>query len=128
MPRDCRPRSSTTTATARSMPRLTAMGLCPAAIARSPSLTRLCASTVAAGLAGLGRVLADQLDPDVLERVLELDLARDGETIVGDGGGAVPVVDDHVAAARAQSDPHRPGELLHAATQGFARRRVEFDP
>ena len=45
--RDWRRRDSTTLETARSMPRLTAIGLWPAATARRPSLTRLWASTVA---------------------------------------------------------------------------------
>src|SRR4029453_5905555 len=47
----------------------------------------------------------------------ELDLLGDGDTVVGDRGRAELLVQDDVAAARAQSDLDRVGERVDAVLQ-----------
>src|SRR5699024_11672712 len=46
----------------------------------------------------------DQLCADLLVRVLKLNLASDGDTIVGDGGGAPRLLQNNVATLRAEGD------------------------
>jgi hypothetical protein len=48
---------------------------------------------------------------------VELDLLGDGDAVVGDGGRAELLVEDDVAAARAERDLDRVGELVDAALQ-----------
>ena len=86
----CWPRASTTAATACSMPRLSAIGLAPAATLRSPSRTSAWASTVAVVVpspATSSVFLATSLTssaPELLVRVVELDLLGDAHPVVGD--------------------------------------------
>ena len=58
---------------------------------------------VTGDVVGLGGDLLHQLGAHVLERVLELDLPGDGDAVVGDGGGAELLLEDHVAALRARA-------------------------
>src|SRR6202011_5900928 len=53
---------------------------------------------VARDVVGLGGHLLRELGAEVLVRVVELDLAGDGDTVVGDGGSAEALADDDVAA------------------------------
>ena len=78
-------------------------------------------------LAGLERHLLHELRAHVLEAVGQLDLARDREPVVGDGGGAVAVLDHDVAAAGPQRHAHDARELVHAAAQRLAGVIVELD-
>jgi hypothetical protein len=72
--------------------RLRPIGLAPAATLRMPCLHHgLCqhgggGGAVTGDVVGLGGDLLHELGAHVLERVLELDLLRDGHTVVGDGG------------------------------------------
>jgi hypothetical protein len=70
---------------------------------------------------GLGGDLLGELRTHVLLRVLELDLAGDGDAVVGDGGAAVGLADDDVAAARAERHLDGVGQLVDAALEGAAR-------
>ena len=75
---------------------------------------------------GLGRHLLHQLGAEVLVRVVELDLAGDGDTVVGDGGGAELLVDDDVAALGADRHLDRVGKLVDAALEGATGVLVEL--
>ena len=57
---------------------------------------------VAGDVVGRGGDLAHQLGALVLEHVLDLDLAGDGDAVVRDRGRAELLVEDDVAAARAE--------------------------
>src|SRR3954449_12332461 len=74
---------------------------------------------------GLLRDLLDELGPDLLVRVLELDLLGDAHTIVGDGGRAPLLLEDDVAALGAQRDLDRVGELVHPSLEPAAGLLVE---
>ena len=82
---------------------------------------------VAGHVVGLLGDLLDQLSADLLVRVLELDLLGDAHTIVGDGGGAPLLLEDDVAAPRAQRHLDGVGEDVHAPLESAARLLVERD-
>ena len=128
-----RPRwTSTAAATAFSMPRLRPIGLAPAATLRRPSLDERLGQhgggggAVTGDVVGLGGDLLHELGAHVLEGVLELDLTGDGHTVVGDGGGAELLVEDDVAALRAERDLDGVGELVDAGLEGAAGVLVEL--
>ena len=75
----------------------------------------------------LGRDLLRQLRAEVLVRVLELDLAGDGHAVVRDRRGAPLLVDDDVAALRAERHLDGVRELVDAALQRIARCVVELE-
>ena len=81
--------------------------------------------TVTGDVVGLLRDLLDELGADLLVRVLELDLLGDAHTVVGDRGGAPLLLQDDVAALRAERDLDGVGELVHAALERAARVLVE---
>src|SRR5262249_36078573 len=60
----------------------------------------------------------DQLGPDLLIGVFELDLLGDRHAIVGNGGGAPLLLEYDVASLGAEGDPYGVGELVHPALQG----------
>ncbi len=72
----------------------------------------------------LGNFL-DELGPDLLVRVLELDLLGDAHTIVGDGGRTPLLLQNDVAALGAQRDLDRVGEGVHTPLQPAAGLLVE---
>ena len=76
---------------------------------------------VARDVRRLARDFADHLRAHVLERILQVDFLRDGHAVLGDGGGAELLVEDDVAALRAERDLHRVGELVDAAQDRLAR-------
>src|SRR5689334_12620037 len=121
--------SSTTALTARSMPRLRAIGLAPAVTFLRPSRKIAWASTVAVVgvVARLGRDLLHHLRAHVLERIRQLDLFRDRHAVFGDGRRAEFLIDDDVSALGAESDFHRVGELVDAALERGARVRIEAE-
>ena len=80
---------------------------------------------VAGDVVGLLGDLLDELGADLLVRVLELDLLGDGHAVVGDGGGAPLLVQDDVAALRAERDLDGVGELVHAALESAPGLLVE---
>jgi hypothetical protein len=97
------------------MPCLSSIALAPAATLRIPSWTIAWASTVAvvvpspATVVGLGRRLLQELGAHVGEVVVELDLLRDRDAVVGDGRGAELLVEGDVAALRAEGRLDRVG-------------------
>src|SRR5207244_712412 len=73
------------------------------------------------------RDLLDQLGADLLVRVLELDLLGDGDTVVGDRGGAPLLLEDDVPALGAEGHLDGVGELVHPALEAAPRLLVERD-
>ena len=80
---------------------------------------------VTGDVVGLGRDRLDQLRAEVLVRVVELDLAGDRHAVVGDDRGAEGLVQDDVAAARAERhlDRVRPACRRRARARGGRPRR-----
>ena len=76
---------------------------------------------VAGDVVGRGGDLADELRALVLERVLDLDLAGDRDAVVGDRRGAELLVEDDVAALRAERDLDGVGDSVDAGLEGLAR-------
>ena len=72
---------------------------------------------VAGDVVGLGRGLLRQLGAEVLEAVLELDLAGDGDTVVGDDGRAEGLGQDDVAPLRPEGDLDRVGQGVDTALE-----------
>src|SRR5215217_5396598 len=112
---------STTWSTAISMPRLRPSGFAPAATFLRPWRTIAWASTVAGHVVGRRGDLADQLGALVLEDVLDLDLASDGHAVVGDRRSTELLVEDDVAAARAERHLDGVRDRVNALLQGLAR-------
>jgi len=82
---------------------------------------------VAGNIVGLLGDLFDQLGADLLVWVFELDLLGDGHAIVGDRRSAPLLLQNHVAALRAQRDPDGVGQGVHAPFQRPAGFLVERD-
>ena len=113
------------------MPRLSAIGFAPAATLRRPSRTMRLGQdgggrrAVTGDVVGLLGDLLDELGADLLVGVLELDLLGDGDTVVGDGGGAPLLLQDDVAALGAERDLDGVGEGVHAPLEAAAGLLVE---
>ena len=116
-----------TAATAASMPRLRSdRGGAGSDVAQALADHRLGqhgggGGAVTGDVVGLGRDLLGQLGAEVLVRVLQLDLAGDGHAVVGDGGGAPLLVDDDVAALRAEGHLDGVGQGVDAALERLRR-------
>ena len=82
---------------------------------------------VTGDVVGLLGHLLDQLGPDLLVGVLELDLLGDRDAVVGDGGGAPLLVQHDVAALRAEGDPDGVGQLVHPGLERPPGLLVEGD-
>src|SRR4051812_37081035 len=76
---------------------------------------------VAGDVVGRRGDLADELGALVLEDVLDLDLAGDGDAVVRDRGSTELLVEDDVAAARAERHLDGVGDGVHALLEGLAR-------
>ena len=119
--------SFTTSATARSTPRLRSIGFMPAATDLAPSRTIDCGEhrrgggAVAGDVAGLRGDLAHHLGAHVLELVGELDLLGDGDAVLGDARRAVGLLEHDVAALGAERDLHGIREDFDAAEHLVAR-------
>src|ERR1044072_70881 len=70
--------------------------------------------------------LTDELGALVLEDVLDLDLAGDGDAVVRDRRGAELLVEHDVAPLRAKGDLDRVGKGVDAALKGATRILVEL--
>jgi hypothetical protein len=81
---------------------------------------------VAGDVVGLGGDFLGQLRAEVLERVVELDLTRDGHAVVGDGRGAPLLVEDDVAALGAERHLDGVGEGVDTALERAAGVLVEL--
>ena len=82
---------------------------------------------VAGDVVGLGGHRLHQLRAEVLERVFQVDLAGDGDAVIGYHRTAVRLGQHHVAAARPQRDPHGVGELVDSGFHCPARSFVELN-
>ena len=71
--------------------------------------------------------LLDELGTDLLVGVLELDLLGDGDTVVGDRGGAPLLLEHDVAALGAERHLDGVGEGVHAALEAATSLLVERD-
>ena len=120
---------STAAFTACSMPRFRSIGFAPAATLRRPFVHERLrehgggGGAVTGHVVGLGGDLLHQLRAHVLERVVELDLAGDGDAVVGDRRRAELLLEHDVAAPRAEGDLDRVGELVDARFEPATRRR-----
>src|SRR5690606_21738177 len=80
---------------------------------------------VTSDVVGLVRHLVGELGAHVLPRVVQLDLLGDGDTVVGDRGGAPLLLEDDVATLRAESHLYRVGQLVYAGLEAAAGLLVE---
>src|SRR5579864_817070 len=83
--------------------------------------------TVAGFVRGVGSDFLHHLRAHVLELVLELDLLRDRDTVLGDGGGAEALLEHGVAALGAESRLDGVGEDVDALEHAGARVVAETD-
>ena len=67
----------------------------------------------------------NELRAHILERVFKLDLFAHGHAVFGDGRAAEGLVDDHIAAARAERNRHGVGQLIHTGQELGPRGVVE---
>ena len=70
---------------------------------------------VTGNIRGLRSDFADHLRAHILERVLQFDLLRDRHTVFGDRRGTELLVDNDVAAFRAERNFDRVCELVYSA-------------
>ena len=82
---------------------------------------------VTGDVVGLLGYFFDQLGADLLPRVLEVDLLGDRDPVVGDGGGSPLLLENDVAALRAEGDADGVGQLVHTVLEGPAGFLVEGD-
>ena len=82
---------------------------------------------VTGDVVGLGGGFLQELRAHVRERVLELDLLGDGHAVVGDGRGAVLLVERDVAALGAERGLDRVRQGVHTLLQRATRCLVEFN-
>src|SRR4029078_6151478 len=75
---------------------------------------------VAGNVVGRRGDLAHELRALVLEDVLDRDLTSERDAVVGDGRGAELLVEDHVAAARAERDLDRVRDRVATLLQCLA--------
>ncbi len=75
---------------------------------------------------GLAGDLANELGAHVFIRIFEFDLLRHRDTVLGDGGRAELLVEDHVAAGRSEGGFHRGGQLLHPAQERMPGGFIEL--
>ena len=77
--------------------------------------------SVAGDVGGLGGDLADHLRAHVLEAIAEVDLLGDGHAVLGNRRRAERLLDDDVAALRAEGHRDRVRQRLHSAQDLLAR-------
>jgi hypothetical protein len=81
---------------------------------------------VAGDVVGLGGDFTDELGAHVLELVFQFDFLGDGNAVLGDARSAEGLVDDDVAALRAERDLHGVCEDVDATQHLFARAAAEL--
>ena len=115
-----------------SMPRLSAIGLAPAATLRMPVVDhrpgqhRRGRGAVTGDVVRLGGDLLGELGAHVLPRVLELDLLGDRDAVVGDRGRAPLLVEHDVAALGPERDRDGVGQLVDAGLEAAPGLLVEL--
>ena len=82
---------------------------------------------VTGDVVGLGRGGLRELHAEVLERVVEVDLARDGDAVVGDRRTTEALAQHDVAPARTEGHLHHRGQLVDPALERAAGGLVERD-
>ena len=82
---------------------------------------------VTGNVVGLGGDRLDQLGAEVLERVLEIDVAGDGHTVVGDGRSTEGLGQNHMPTTRAERHLDGVGQLVDAGLHRAARGFIEFN-
>ena len=82
---------------------------------------------VAGNVRSLAGDFLDHLGAHVFILVFQLDLLGHRHSVFGDGGRAERLLNDDVAAARAQGHLDRAGQLGHAALQRLAGVLIKFD-
>ena len=82
---------------------------------------------VAGHVGGLAGDLLDHLGAHVLVLVFELDLLGDGHAVLGDRGRAERLLDDDVAAPRAERHLDGAGQLRNPALHRLAGVLIERD-
>ena len=85
-----------------------------------------CGRAVTGDVARFGGDFADQLGAHIFIRVFQLDLFRDRHAVLGDRGGAEFLVENDVAAARAECGLHGFRQFLDTAQQGVPRVFIEL--
>ena len=80
---------------------------------------------VAGDVVGLGGDFLGELSADVVEGLLEIDVAGDRHTVVGDRRRAEGLGEHDVAALGAERDLHRVGERVNALAQRLPRLLIE---
>ena len=92
-----------------------------------PGEDRRGGGAVTGDVVGLLGDFLHELGADLLPRVLELDLLGDGDAVVGDRRRSPLLLEDDVAALRAEGHAYGVGELVHAVLEGPAGLLVEGD-
>jgi hypothetical protein len=82
---------------------------------------------VTGDVVGLAGDLAHHLCAHVLELVGQFDLLGDGDAVLGDARCAERLVENDVAALRAERHPHGVGQDVHAAEHPVACVAGKFD-
>ena len=82
---------------------------------------------VAGGVGGLGSDFLHELGAHVLELVLQFDFLRNRHAVLGDGGGAKALVDDHVTTLGAEGDFDRVGKRVDAGHHACAGVVAKLD-
>ncbi len=77
-------------------------------------------------LVSLGRHLFEQLRAHVLKGIRQIDIARNGHTIVGDGGCAILLIQHDVAALWPQRHFNSAGQHIHTLFQGLPRLLIKL--
>jgi hypothetical protein len=77
-------------------------------------------SAVAGNIRGLRSDFSDHLCAHVLERVAELDLLGDRDTVLGDGGGTELLLDNDIASLRAKRYLHCVGQNIDATQDSLS--------
>ena len=80
---------------------------------------------IAGHVVGLGSDFLDHLGAHVLVVIFELDLAGDGDAVLGDGGGAEALLQDDIAALGAKRHLDGAGQLADAAAHRFTGFLIE---
>ena len=114
------------------MPCLSSMALAPAAMLRIPSWTMAWASTVAVVVPSPATSLVllagflDQLGAHVGKGIVELDVLGHGDPVMGDGGGAIFLVQGHIAALGTEGDLDGIGDGIDPLFEGLPRLRYRI--
>ncbi len=82
---------------------------------------------VARNVVGLGGDALDELRTQVLERIFQIDLACDGDAVVGDRGATECLGEHHVSSARSERHLDGVGQLVDATLESPAGFLVELD-